>query len=84
MLYRYIGSKNSPICGYPLLREEEYCFDFFRRGVLKKNASGFYNALYKGPPCLYTNLTPKLIYYVAISKIGVKQYETNTYSEAMV
>ena len=52
-------------------------------GGYKKNASGFYIALYKRPLPLYTNLTPKLIYYVAISKIGVKQYETNTYSEAM-
>ena len=52
-------------------------------GGYKKNASGFYIALYKGPRSLYTKSTPKLIYYVAISKIGVKQYETNTYSEAM-
>ena len=39
--------------------------------------------VYIPPRALYTKSTPKLIYYVAISKIGVKQYETNTYSEAM-
>jgi len=56
---------------------------YFLDGGYQKNASGFYIALYIPPLYLYTKSTPKLIYYVAISKIGVKQYETNTYSEAM-
>jgi len=67
MLYRYIGSKNDPICGYPQLITVSLYLLYFRRGGAKKNASGFYIALYKGPPCLYTKSNHKLIYSPAIS-----------------
>jgi len=41
--------------------------------------SGRYNAIYKHPPCLYTNLTPKLIYSLATVYIEVKEMSEHIY-----
>jgi len=39
--------------------------------------SGIYNALYKHPRGLYTNLRQSFIYFVATSNIGVKDMTTS-------
>jgi hypothetical protein len=45
----------------------------FLDGGYQKNATGFYNALYKHPRPLYTKSTPSFIYFVATRNIEVKE-----------
>ena len=46
---------------------------FLDGGYVKKNATGFYIALYKAPRYLYTKSTPSFIYFVVRGKLEEKE-----------